>query len=127
MRDRSAWPVFTGLGVLVGVLCWGLAAAVYSEPQRAGAWPGTVTVLGFALFGALVDYVMWRRRCAERALRESERRFRMFAEAAFEGIIVSRDGVIEDASECFARIVGYELDELIGKSIREFLAPRPKR
>jgi PAS domain S-box-containing protein len=56
------------------------------------------------------------RKGAERALRESEERFRKLSEASFEGIVIHENGRILDANQTFADMLGYELSEVIGMS-----------
>lgn len=63
------------------------------------------------------------RRRAEQALRDSEDRFRLFSEIVYEGVIIHDEGVIVDISPAVARMGGYEVDELIGKSIFVFSPP----
>ncbi len=53
-------------------------------------------------------------RLAERALGESERRWRVLSEASFEGIAVSRNGVILDSNATFASWLGKTQAELVG-------------
>ena len=60
---------------------------------------------------------------AEEALRESEERFRRLANATWEGIIIHREGAIMDANESASRILGYPVEEIIGKNILTFIAP----
>jgi len=57
------------------------------------------------------------------ALRESEEKFRSLANATWEGIIIHREGIIMDANESASKILGYPVEEIIGKSIIDFLAP----
>ncbi|NPU84708.1 MAG: PAS domain S-box protein [Syntrophaceae bacterium] len=71
--------------------------------------------------GILLDVTDRRR--AEEALRESENRFRVLADAAREGILIHKDGVIFDANESAFSMFGYEPREAIGKSVLDFLAP----
>jgi len=54
---------------------------------------------------------------------ESEERFRLLSEAAFEGIGVSEDGRLVDCSASLAALLGYERHELIGRPISDFVAP----
>jgi len=63
------------------------------------------------------------RQKAEVALRESENRFRVLADAAREGILIHRDGVILDANESAFSMFGYEPREAIGRSVVDFLSP----
>ncbi|MBK6294663.1 MAG: diguanylate cyclase [Rhodoferax sp.] len=60
----------------------------------------------------------WR---AERALRDSEERMRKLAEATTEGIVFHNQGVVTDANEAMQRMLGYSLDELVGRRILDFV------
>lgn len=70
------------------------------------------------------------RRLSERAqqLRQSEARFRQLAEATFEGIVISEDGIILDGNPQLAAMFGYDLAEMIGHPVMDFVPPesRPK-
>ena len=63
------------------------------------------------------------RQAAEQAMRESEERFRLLSEAAFEGIGVSEDGKVIDCNEDLAAMLGYGREELIGKAVLDFVIP----
>lgn len=54
---------------------------------------------------------------------ESEARFRALAEASWEGICFTADGVIVDANPQLAVLLGYEQHELIGRSVLDMIAP----
>lgn len=54
---------------------------------------------------------------------ESETRFRALAEASWEGICFSHDGVIVDANPQFESMLGYGPGELIGKRVLDLTAP----
>ncbi|MBN2400344.1 MAG: PAS domain S-box protein [Candidatus Aminicenantes bacterium] len=57
------------------------------------------------------------RRLAEAALRASDERFKQLSSLTSEGIMIQADGVILDANQAFAELVGYEnTDDLIGKN-----------
>lgn len=58
---------------------------------------------------------------AEKALKESEIRYRRLFEAARDGILIlERDaGVIMDANPYLLELLGYELDEVVGKTLWE--------
>ncbi len=73
-------------------------------------------------FIAVFDNITERKR-AEQALQESEERFRILADGAFEGVVISRDGVILDTNQVFCQMSGYSLEELVGMSIRDTAAP----
>lgn len=54
----------------------------------------------------------------KRDLIESEERFRLLAESALEGIVLSENKIIVDVNEQFVKMFGYEnRDELIGKEL----------
>ena len=65
-----------------------------------------------------------QRNRVERALRESEERYRLMAENSTD--LISRtttSGVILYASDACRRLLGYQPSELVGRSIYEFIAP----
>lgn len=78
-----------------------------------------VLAIGAALVGALVWNLRARRRLCVR-----EEHFRNLAEATFEGIILSRDGVICDCNERAERLTGYSRQELLGRRLLELFDPR---
>ena len=58
----------------------------------------------------------------EKALRESEERYKRFSEVTIDGIVFhDQDGVI-DINETFSKIFGYEYKELKGKTLIDSLA-----
>lgn len=63
------------------------------------------------------------RKRAEQKLKESEESFRQLSEAAFEGIVIHRHGVIQLINHSFADLFGYDLPELIGKNVLDICAP----
>ncbi len=58
---------------------------------------------------------------AEKALRESEMRFRSLSGFAFEGIALHDMGVLIDCNETLERMTGYSRAELIGRNIVEIM------
>ena len=59
----------------------------------------------------------------ERALQESEERFRRLAEVSYEGIVIVDGERVVDANPQGAALLGYALSEYIGKSVSELIAP----
>ncbi len=59
-------------------------------------------------------------------LRESEARFRILTEAAFEGVSISEDGRILDMNDQGLKMFGYERDEMTGKKIVQLVAPESR-
>jgi two-component system, cell cycle sensor histidine kinase and response regulator CckA len=72
-------------------------------------------------FGAVADITEQKR--AEEASREGEQRFRILAEAAFEGIAITEQGVLVDCNEQLAEMLGHGRSELPGRTVAEFIAP----
>jgi len=68
------------------------------------------------------------RRVAERTmdLQQSEARFRQLAETTFEGIAISENGILTDGNAQVGVIHGYELAEMIGQPVTNFIAPESR-
>jgi len=66
---------------------------------------------------------MTERKQAEIAIREAEGRFRFLAEATSEGVAISENGTIIDCNPQFAALLGNSIQETIGRSLLEFVAP----
>ena len=60
------------------------------------------------------------------ALREREESFRRLASAANEGITIVIDGRIVEANNAFGRLFGYEVSEILGRPLLDFLAPESR-
>jgi two-component system cell cycle sensor histidine kinase/response regulator CckA len=70
---------------------------------------------------SLLQQEVAERRQAEALLRESETRFRILAESTFEGLCITENGVFIDANPSLARMLGCELQEIIGRRLSDFL------
>ena len=68
------------------------------------------------------------RQVAERTqdLQHSEARFRQLAEITFEGIAISEGGILVDGNTQLGKIHGYELAEMIGRPVMDFVAPESR-
>ena len=76
-----------------------------------------VYVVVAALVGIVPAIIIGEHNRTLTQLRESEERFRTLTEAAFEGVFVSENGIILDASDQGLRMFRYEREEMIGKSV----------
>jgi len=63
------------------------------------------------------------KRAAEQALRESEERYRMLVETMNDGLgLIDRNGAFTYLNDKHCQLLGYPRDEMIGRSITDFLA-----
>lgn len=62
----------------------------------------------------------------EESLYESEERFRLLADATFEGIGMSDQGRVLDVNEQLAKSLGYNPDEMIGLKTLDLIAPESR-
>lgn len=73
------------------------------------------------IMGNIVD--ISERKYAEKALRESENKFRELIELAADGILLgSQEGIIIGANSQMLKLTGRTLDELIGKHVSELFS-----
>ena len=85
-------------------------------------FPSTLgSLLILFAFGALIHVRSIN--IARQNLLESERRFRILASGAFEGIAITSQGKFLDVNSQLTQILGYEQDEIIGQPIINFIAP----
>ena len=59
-------------------------------------------------------------------LRQSEARFSQLAEATFEGVAISEDGILLDGNPQLAALHGYEPAEMNGRPLADFVAPESR-
>ncbi len=64
-----------------------------------------------------------RHRRAEISLRQSEERLAKFMQASAEGIVFHKGGFITDVNPPLLLLLGYTLDEMMGRKTLEFVAP----
>lgn len=122
----------TGLDVLKAAQQWHPAAPVIvitgdstleveTTIMSAGAADFVVkTEMRGNVLRRILQYALDRKRTLQTLL-ESEARFRRLAEAAFEGIAVSENGIILEVNYNLASMLGYEPHELIGKAAVDFV------
>jgi PAS domain S-box-containing protein len=111
IQSIAAVPVFAGnawwgyLGFGDAFTCREWSPSVLEALRAAG---GTI---GAAIY----------RRDAEDRLRESEERYRLLTDAAFEGVFIHENGILFEANCALARMIGFEVAELIGRNTLDFI------
>lgn len=63
------------------------------------------------------------RKEAEEKLQQSEEKHRTLIENIQDGVFIIFDGKFQFVNEAFARLAGYEVEEIIGMDFRHFIAP----
>ncbi len=63
------------------------------------------------------------RKKAEETLQQSEEKYRMLIDNIQDGVFIFQDTKLQFANEAFARMGGYTVEEVIGKDLRELVAP----
>jgi PAS domain S-box-containing protein len=58
---------------------------------------------------------------AEKALQESEDRFRLLSNVTIEGILIHKNGIALDLNFALSKILGYEREELLNKNLLDFI------
>jgi PAS domain S-box-containing protein len=104
---------------LFGVLIISHVGSPLGWSGRAAQYVGGIYML-IAVLAAAREGGEWDA-ALQSALKESQERYRILAEATFEGIVISEDGVIVDANEQFGRMLGYTEGEVIGKRIADLI------
>jgi PAS domain S-box-containing protein len=134
-------------GMLTGLICTFTQLAItYAENQGLiGPYQGIRTpvtyLIVYALITSLVVIFIYyytasiraslglakqelsERKRAEHALRESEARMKVFADATFEGIAISLDETILETNAQFAQMLGYGFEEILGTNLEQLVAP----
>ena len=97
-----------------GSVRWQLARGVVQRDDTSGR------ALRFT--GSIVDIT--DRKLAERALRESEERFRLtFDNAAIGMVITNKEGRVTACNETVSELIGYPIEEIFGRSYMNFTVP----
>jgi len=134
--ENIAWPISAYITVMALCACFHSMRALllYSLFAFAGGVyvsylhnfmysfyvPGLATVLFMS------DMALYHRSLILKRLTEVNTKFYELFNATFEGMCLHREGIIIDANSAFCRIAGYNLEELIGKSVLD-LTPTEER
>lgn len=105
----------------LGIMMPTAVGAPISWVGRLAQYLGGLYMLGAALI-AVRHAGNWDTALQD-ALEHSEERLRTLAEATFEGIVISENGVIIDTNDQLAHMLGYEREELLGKPIAPMIRP----
>ncbi len=93
------------------------------EIRDVEVFSGSIERRGKALLLSIIVDITDRKR-AEKALWESEERFRQLSEMTFEAIAFHDNGVVLQVNDQYCRMFGYEPEELLGKDgIKLTIAP----
>jgi diguanylate cyclase (GGDEF)-like protein len=82
--------------------------SIAPDTMAAGIAAVTLLIIGPPLAGSFLD-----RRLADQAARQAAR-FRMLADASFEGLVFHRDGVVLDVNVAFCRMLGRPAEAVSG-------------
>lgn len=63
----------------------------------------------------------------EKALRQSESKYRTLVESMLDGVFVVQDGIVKFANRSMADTLGYEVHELLGMGIPALIAPEDRQ
>ncbi len=127
-RERSALAAegirsLAVVPVREGTNCWGALRFIDRDVER--EW-SPIELEALRAAANTLGAALHRRRLDE-ALRQSEDRFRRLTEMATEGVLIHDAGVILDANPSVARIFGYEMSEVIGRNVLEFVPDPAER
>ena len=87
----------------------------------------TIVMLNVGLCAAILDeFLSSRMRREAQRLRESERRFRLLADATFEGIVIHEGGKILNTNAAFCDLMGLNPKQIIGTEFEAYI-PREFR
>ncbi len=99
----------------------------YRFRNKAGEWrylQSSINFVGKNLLAVSRDITEQKE--TERALKESENRFKALSEATYEAIFISEKGICIEANEAASTMFGYTHDELIGIFGTDVIAPESK-
>lgn len=108
------WIIDAAIEILLfkGGSFWHSAFAPTSEQ----IWMRSFIMFLLILFSLVAQSIMNKRREAEKALEESEARYKRMASAAFEGIVIHDGKAIIDCNQAAAGMFGLKVEDIIGES-----------
>ncbi len=117
--------IFTLSLVFTVIMIWGATRGF--EPFASSSPVNDVFNLQIFLVLALLPLILLatviiERQRGEYVLKESEKRFRLLSNVAFDGIAITEKGVILEVNEGFAKIFNYAPTEIIGTHVSQLIA-----
>jgi len=96
--------------------------SVYFEDKREGRWfenafHPAFDSKGKVAYGVIVVHEITNRKLAEKALDESEERFRMISDQSLLGIIIIQDNKIQYLNNAMLNLTGYSKEEILKEGI----------
>ncbi len=94
---------------------------------RWGACAGTNLLNKPGIQAIVINYRdITEQKQAERALRESEERFRLLASVSFEAIVLHERGTLLDVNDAFTRMFGYSVEQAVGMDALDCVIPEDR-
>jgi PAS domain S-box-containing protein len=105
---------------IYGLLCASIPIDLTSDEEEQALFKELSSDIAFALYGVELDE---ERKRAEKALRESEEKYKTLVESSLTGIFTHQDGEYVFVNDRFAEIHGYESEELLGREYLSLIHP----
>ena len=84
----------------------------------------SATFSGDEIVGTVIDIT--ERKEADRAIRESEKKYRLLVENANEGFVVVQNGLLKFSNSKVAEVTGYTTEELMSKPFADLIHPEDR-
>lgn len=117
-QKGTLWIAALDLVVMFVISCFSASIT----PYQVFCGPFGLVVLATVLMIFSKDQTRILENFRREELRESEHRYRDLFEATFEGMVIHNQGVILEANTGFAKMFGYELEEVVGRPLMQFAA-----
>jgi PAS domain S-box-containing protein len=113
VKSLLAYPLIGSNDTLLGVL------------QLCGEKPRMLFEADRTFFYAVANMLSSaiEHKLAEKALTESEEKYRTLVEQATDGVVIVQDGILIFVNPAMSRMTGFELNELLNSPFMKFIAP----
>jgi PAS domain S-box-containing protein len=140
MKEKKFAPNMILIGIALGISFWLIDPLLNTfvlghgkywdkilNPSSIEIWIRAFVTFLFLVFGVFVERIESRRRKIEKALMESEERFRLLYEDAPLGYqSLDRDNMIIKVNKAWCYLLGYTENEVTGHNLSEFLTGKSK-